>query len=391
MREQYGGFGAERQSAIYTAGVGGQAPSLPITPEVLETEAMRVLRPEVADYVAGGAGSEDTLRANRAEFERWHLVPRMLRDIHDRDTRVELFGATLPAPLLLAPVGALAAVRDEGELAVARAATALGIPFVVSTLSSVPIEQIAATAGSGHRWFQLYWGPDPELNLSLVQRAEAAGFGAIVVTIDTRLLAWRERDLTHGYLPFLAGVGIGNYLSDPVFRSRLARPPEEDPAAAVRRAVAQIGDPSFTWKQLRFLADRVRVPLVVKGILHPQDANEATEAGANGIIVSNHGGRQVGGSVPSLRALPAVVAEAGGRTPVLFDSGIRRGADVVKALALGARAVLVGRPYVWGLAMDGEHGVGEVLENLLADLDLTMAEVGCARVADLTRELLAPA
>ncbi len=390
VRANYGGFGSERQRAIYAAGVEGQRPPVPVSPERLEAEAMGTLRPEVADYVGGGAGSEDTMRANRAEFDRWQLVPRMLRDVHERDTRVDLFGNSLPAPVLLAPVGGLTAVRDQGELAVARAAASLGIPMVASTLTTASLEEIAA-ADEGPRWFQLYAGPDPELNLSLVARAEAAGYSAIVVTLDTRLLAWRERDLARGYLPFLAGVGIGNYLSDPVFRSRLARPPEEDPAAAVRLAVAQIGDPAFGWRELRFLADRVRVPLLVKGILHAPDAAEAMEAGANGIVVSNHGGRQVGGSLPALRALPAVVAETGGRTPVLFDSGIRRGSDALKALALGARAVLVGRPYVWGLAVDGEAGVRAVVENLLADLDLTMAEVGCATLAELTRELLVPA
>ncbi len=390
MRENYGGFGNERQSAIYVAGAAGAVPALPIRPETLETEAIRSLRPEVADYVAGGAGSESTVRANLEEFARWRLLPRMLRDVHERDLRIDLFGRNAPAPVLLAPVGALGAVRTDGELAVARAAAALGIPFVASTLTSATLEQIAAAAGDAPRWFQLYWGPDPELNLSLVARAEAAGYSAIVVTLDTRLLAWRERDLSRGYLPFLTGAGIANYLADPVFLGRLERPPADDMAAAIRRAVAQIGDPTFSWKELRGLADRIRVPLIVKGILHPKDATEATEAGANGLIVSNHGGRQVDGSVPALRALPEIVAETGGRTPVLFDSGIRRGSDVLKAVALGARAVLVGRPYVWGLALDGEHGVTEVVQNLLADLDLTMAEVGCARISEVTRELLAP-
>jgi lactate 2-monooxygenase len=391
VRENYGGFGSERQHTIYAAGAGGQKPSLPVSPERLEAEATGMLRPEVADYVGGGAGAEDTMRANRAEFDRWHLVPRMLRDVHERDTRVDLFGTAVPAPVLLAPVGALTAVRDQGELAVARAAAELGVPIVVSTLTTATLEEIAVAAGDAPRWFQLYWGPDPELNFSLVTRAEAAGYSAIVVTLDTRMLAWRERDLARGYLPFLTGLGIGNYLSDPVFRSRLEHPPEEDPAAAVRTAAAQIGDPAFGWRELRFLADRVHVPLVAKGILHPADATEAMEAGANGIIVSNHGGRQVGGSIPALRALPGVVAETGGRVPILFDSGIRRGSDALKAIALGARAVLVGRPYVWGLAIDGEDGVRAVVENLLADLDLTMAELGCAKVSELTREFLVPA
>jgi lactate 2-monooxygenase len=391
VRENYGGFGPERQRTIYDAGAAGQPPSIPVDPDRLAIEAVRTLRAEVADYVSGGAGAEDTLDANRLEFGRWHLVPRMLTDVHERDLRVDLFGRSIPAPVLLGPVGGLTTVHEEGDLAVARAAAGLGVPVVLSTLTTATLEQVAEVSGTAPRWFQLYWGPDPELNLSLVQRAENAGYSAVVVTVDLKLLAWRERDLARGYLPFMTGAGIANYLKDPVFRSRLERPPEDDPAAALRQALAQIGDPSFTWKELRFLAERVRVPLIVKGILHPRDANEATEAGANGLIVSNHGGRQVGGSLPALRALPAVVAEAGGRTPVLFDSGVRRGADALKAIALGAQAVLLGRPYVWGLALDGEHGVREVVENFLADLDLTMAEIGCARLRDLTREFLAPA
>ncbi|HXW66547.1 MAG TPA: alpha-hydroxy-acid oxidizing protein [Thermoplasmata archaeon] len=391
MRENYGGFGAERQGAIYRAGATGQPPRLPISPEQLEAEATKGLPAETADYVAGGAGAGSTVGANRAEFDRWHLLPRMLRDVHARDLTRELFGVVLPAPVLLAPIGGLATVRTDGELAVARAAASLGVPFVASTLTSASLEEIAAASGTGRRWFQLYWGPDRDLNLSLVQRAEAAGYSAIVVTVDTRLLAWRERDLTRGYLPFLTGAGLGNYLSDPIFRARLERPPGEDPVAAARLAIAQIGDPTFVWSDVQFLADRVRVPIVVKGILHPEDASAAMEAGANGLIVSNHGGRQVDGSVPALRALPAVVAEVGGRVPVLFDSGIRRGSDALKALALGAQAVLLGRLYAWGLALDGESGVREAVENFLADLDLTLAEIGCARLSDLGRQSIAPA
>jgi lactate 2-monooxygenase len=391
MRENYGGFGTERQAEIYRRGAAGEAPAIPLSPSRLEEVAARFLGPPVADYVAGGAGGEEPVRANVAEFARWHIVPRMLRDVHERDTRLELFGQNLPAPVLLAPIGALGAVRPDAELEVARAAAAMGVPFVTSTLTSHTLEEIAAAAGSSPRWFQLYWGPDPELNMSLVGRAEKAGYSALVVTIDTRILGWRERDLARGYLPFLAGVGLGNYLADPVFRSRLERTPEEDPAGALRHAVAQFGDPAFSWADLRSLCERARVPVVVKGILHPQDAVEAVESGANGLIVSNHGGRQVGGGVPALRALPSVVEEVRGQVPVLFDSGIRRGADIVKAIALGARAVLVGRPYVWGLALGGEDGVRGVVEHLLADFDVTMANAGCSRVAELTRDLVAPA
>lgn len=391
MRENYGGFGSERQASIYREGTEGRAPAVPLSPGRLEEVARRLVGPEVADYVAGGAGGEDTVHANSAEFWRWQIVPRLLTDVHERDTRVELFGQVLPAPVLLAPIGALSAVRPEAELETARAAAALGLPFVVSTLTSHTLEEIAAVGGQGPRWFQLYWGPDAELNLSLVERATKAGYSALVVTLDTRVLGWRERDLARGYLPFLTGAGIGNYLSDPVFRSRLERPPEEDPAGAAVRAVQQIADPTFSWADFRSLCERARVPVIAKGLLRAADATAATEAGANGLIVSNHGGRQVGGSLPALRALPSIVEETGGRVPVLFDSGIRRGPDVLKALALGARAVLLGRPYVWGAALGGEAGVREVVENLLADFDVTMANAGCARVSDLTRELLAPA
>jgi len=364
---------------------------MPVTPEELEAAAERVLTPEAFDYVAGGAGGERTVRQNAAEFDRWHLLPRMLRDVHERDTRVEIFGQQIPAPLLLAPVGALEVVRPEAELAVARACVATGVPMVASTLTSHSLEQIAAEMGSTTRWFQLYWGPDRDLNLSLVQRAERAGYSALVITLDTRIIGWRARDIGRGFLPFLGGVGIGNYLTDPVFRSRLARPPEEDLPGAVLRAVGSIGDPTFSWADVRFLSERTAMPIVVKGILHPKDAVEAMEAGANGLIVSNHGGRQVDGSVPTLRALPAVMEEAGTRVPVLLDSGVRHGADIAKALALGARAVLIGRPYVWGLAVDGEAGVRSVIENLLADFDLTLALCGLSKSGELTRESIAAA
>ncbi|MGA9840043.1 MAG: alpha-hydroxy-acid oxidizing protein [Thermoplasmata archaeon] len=389
MRENYGGFGSERQAAIYGAGATGHAPRSPLSPDRLEAAAAKLLTPEAFDYVAGGAGGEETVRANVAEFARWFIVPRMLADVHDRDTRIEMFGQTLPAPLLLAPVGALGIVRPDAELAVARASVATGVPMVVSTLTSHTLEEIGTTLGTANRWFQLYWGPDRDVNLSLVQRAEKAGYSVLVVTLDTRIIGWRERDLERGYLPFLGGVGIANYLSDPVVRSRLSAAPEENIGDAVRQAVGLIGDPTFTWSDIRFLSERTRLPIVVKGILHARDAVEAMEAGANGLIVSNHGGRQVDGSIPALRALASVAAEAGRGVPVLFDSGIRRGADAVKAIALGAQAVLLGRPYVWGLAVRGEDGVRETVENFLADFDLTMALSGRAKIVELTRDVLA--
>jgi lactate 2-monooxygenase len=391
MRENYGGFGAERQATIYRSGATGKRPRVPVNYERLEAAARQRLSAEAYDYVAGGAGAETTMLANLAEFDRWSLLPRMMVDLHERDTRTELFGHVAPAPVLLAPVGALGIVHPSAEAAVARASATTGVSMVASTLTTTPLEEIATTLGAAKGWFQLYWGPDRDLNLSLAQRAEKAGFSALVVTLDTRHLGWRERDLDHGFLPFFSGVGLGNYLTDPVFRSRLAKPPEEDIAAAVQKAVAQITDPSFVWNDLRFLSERTALPILVKGILDPADAVAAMEAGANGLIVSNHGGRQVDGSIPALRALPAIVTEAGDQIPVLFDSGIRRGADIAKALAFGARAVLIGRPYVWGLAVDGEDGVRSVVENLLADFDLTMALCGISKSSEWSRKALAEA
>jgi lactate 2-monooxygenase len=391
MRENYGGFGPARQSALYLAGAAGKHPRCPADPDQLQAASARILSPEAYDYVAGSAGGESTARANVAEFLKWYIVPRMLTDVHERDTRVELFGQMLPAPVLLGPVGALGIVHPDAELAVARAAAATGIPMVASTLTTSTMEEIAGAMGNAQRWFQLYWGPDRDVNLSLVLRAEQAGYSVLVVTLDTRVLGWRERDLSRGYLPFLGGVGIGNYLSDPVLRSRLSATPEEDIGGAVRKVVEMFGDPTFSWADIRFLSERTRLPIVVKGVLHPQDAVAAMEAGANGLIVSNHGGRQVDGSLPALRALPTVIAETGRRLPVLFDSGIRRGADAFKAIALGAQAVLLGRPYVWGLAVRGEEGVREVVENFLADFDITMALSGHGKVSELTSEAVVPA
>lgn len=388
MRENYGGFGSDRQQAIYAGKSAGKQPPLPLTAERLEAEAAKLLSPEAFDYVAGGAGGESTLRANLAEFDRWFLVPRMMRDVHERDTRVELFGLNLPAPLLFAPVGALNTVHPDAVLSLARASVATGIPLVASALTTPTMEEIGTAMGSASRWFQLYWGPDLDVNLSLVHRAERAGYSALVVTLDTRLIGWRPRDLGRAHLPFLGDIGLGNYLSDPVFREKLARPPEEDIAGAVRAALGCLSAPSFAWSDLRFLSERTALPLVVKGVLHPQDAVEAMEAGANGLIVSNHGGRQLDGSVPALRALPEVAAEVAQRIPVLFDSGIRRGADIVKALALGASAVLLGRPYVWGLALRGEEGARQVVEDLLAEFDLTLAQCGIRRLSEITRGLV---
>ena len=375
------------QLKIYERGLAGSLPEVPFTFAELEEQAREKLSPAAYGYVAGGAGAEETIRANREAFGHWRIVPRMLRDVASRDLRTTVLGTEMPAPVMLAPVGVLSIVHPEAEAAVARAAAGLGLPVVLSTASSRCLEEVAQIMGPSPRWFQLYWPKGRDFAGSLLHRAEQAGYHAIVVTLDTWLLGWRPRDLARAYLPFLRGEGLANYLSDPVFCAALAKPPREDMAAAISHWAEIFSDPSVTWNDLRFLREQTRLPLVVKGILHPDDARRAADLGMDGIIVSNHGGRQVDGAIAALDALPGVVAVAGDR-PVLFDSGIRTGADIIKALALGAKAVLLGRPYVYGLALGGEAGVTAVLRALLAELDLTMALSGIANIEQLSAEML---
>jgi lactate 2-monooxygenase len=290
--------------------------------------------------------------------------------------------------VMLAPVGVMSIVHDEAELAVARAARELGLPMVLSNAASTTLEDVAETLGDSPRWFQLYWPTNNEMAASFVARAKDAGYSAIVVTLDTRMLAWRPRDLARGYLPFLKGEGVANYFQDPVFRESLDTPPEEDPQAAIGLWATLFANPGLTWDDLAYLQAHTDLPIVLKGVLHPDDARRAVEAGVDGLIVSNHGGRQVDGSIAAIEALPDVVDAVPDDFPVLFDSGIRTGADVVKALALGARAVLVGRPYVWGLGLAGEQGVRQVLRGLLADFDLTLALSGYTEPSQLGHQAL---
>jgi len=365
----------------------GKVSTVPFNSDELEQFAREKLSPGAFGYVAGGASSEDTMRANLAAFTQHRIVPRFLRDCAQRDWRINLLGTEMPAPVLLAPIGVLSIVHPEAEIAVARAAAELGLTMVLSTVSSRSLEEIASSPPDAPRWFQLYWPRHRDFAASLVRRAEAAGYRALVVTLDTYMLGWRPRDLTLSYLPFLRGEGMANYLSDPVFCSGLAKPPREDMPAAIRHWVQSFSNPSVTWDDLKFLREHTKLPIVLKGILHPDDARRAADCGMDGVIVSNHGGRQVDGAIAALDALPSVVA-ATGELPVLFDSGIRTGADIAKALALGARAVLIGRPYAYGLAIAGEHGVRDVLRALLAEFDLTLALSGVTRLEQVTRELL---
>ena len=413
--------GLQQQTSIYAAGVSGQRPRVPTDATMLEERAREAMSAEAFAYVAGGAGTGATMRANRAAFDRWRIVPRMLRDVAERDTSVELFGRTLPSPFLIAPIGVLEMAHREAERAVARAVRDLGLPMIYSNQASVPMEEVTEILGDAPRWFQLYWSTRAELVESFATRAEACGCEAIVVTLDTTMLGWRTRDLDLGWLPFLRGMGIAQYTSDPVFTRLLSEPmdsgqPEPKPSlaalrvliqltrnypgpflgalrsgrarAAVQRFVQIYSRPSLTWADLPFLRERTSVPILLKGVLHPDDARRAVDEGMDGIVVSNHGGRQVDGAIATLDALPPIVEAVDGRVPVLLDSGIRSGADIFKALALGARAVLLGRPHVYGLALAGEDGVREVVTNFMADFDLTMGLAGCRSVGEIGREAL---
>jgi lactate 2-monooxygenase len=315
------------------------------------------------------------MRANREAFERRRIRPRMLAGNVERDLSVEVLGTSSPVPFFLAPVGVLSIAHADGEVAPARAAAELGIPFILSSAASHSLEEVAEAMGDAPRWFQLYWVNDREICESFVARAAAAGYGAIVVTLDTLTLGWRPRDLRNAYLPFLSGQGCAQFFSDPVFCSRLAKPPDEDMLTAAATMLATFPNLRLTWDDLAWLREQTTLPLLVKGVLTAEDARRALDAGVDGIAVSNHGGRQVDGAVAALDAL-VEVREALPATPLLMDGGIRGGADVLKALALGADAVLVGRPYVYGLAVGGQEGVAAVLTQLAAETDLTLALMG---------------
>lgn len=388
---------ADYQNEIYLQGYGGVTPAFTTDATGLEASARARMDPEPFAYVSGGAGSGATTRANREAFDRTRLVPRMLADATERDLTTTVLGTDLPAPVLLAPVGVQSIVHPDAERATARAAASVGLPMVLSTMASTSIEDVAeagdaaATAAgrtAAARWFQLYWPNDPDVCASLLDRAKRAGYTALVVTLDLWTLGWRPCDLDSAYLPFLRGEGTAIPMSDPVFRSKLDTTPEEDFAAAVLRWVFMITGTDRDWSALAFLREHWDGPIVLKGIQHVDDARRAVDAGMDGIVVSNHGGRQVDGAVASLDVLPGIATAVGDELAVLFDSGVRTGADVVKALALGARAVLLGRPYAYGLAHGGEDGVRHVLRGLLADLDLTMGLTGKRTLAELTPDIL---
>jgi isopentenyl diphosphate isomerase/L-lactate dehydrogenase-like FMN-dependent dehydrogenase len=376
------------QAEIYFAGLSGATPPLPTDLTQLEPLAKQRLDPGPYGYIAGGAGSGATMRANLEAFDRWRIVPRMLRETTRRRLSSTILGTRLPAPILVAPVGVLSIAHPDGELAVARAAGALGVPMVLSTASSHTIEEVAEASGEGPRWYQLYWPTEDAVTLSLLARAKAAGFDTLVVTLDTWTLGYRPLDLDQAYLPFLRGVGTAIPFSDPAFLAGLAAAPQDDLMAAVGRWVPMFTGTALRWDRLPLLRDNWDGPIVLKGVLHPEDARLAVEAGMDGIVVSNHGGRQVDGAVAALDALPGIADAVAGRAAVLFDSGVRGGADVFKALALGADAVLLARPYVYGLALHGEDGVRHVLRSVITELDITLGLSGYSDIAQLSPDAL---
>lgn len=421
-------LGRARQNVIYRAGISGITPKVPTEAGRLEAAARRSLlrRPggrRAWAYIYGGAGSGATMDANREAFDRRRIVPRMLRDTSERDLSIELFGRRLPAPVLVAPIGAAGLITRDADLDVGAAAAQRGLPYILSSQGSSPMEATAAAMGSAPRWFQLYWSKDEALVDSFIARAEAIDAGALVVTLDTTLLGWRPWDLDLGSLPFTRGVGIAQYTSDPRFAElvaeRISADVEDEPVtvtpqavwtmlemarnhpgglldnlrapetrAAVQTFLDTFSNPALTWDHIATLRERTRLPVVLKGVLHPDDARRAFDVGVDAVMVSNHGGRQVDGSVGTLDALADIRAAVGPEATLLLDSGVRGGADVIKAMACGADAVTLGRPHLYGLAIAGRRGVGEVLDNLLAEIDLTMSLSGASSWGEVDESLL---
>jgi lactate 2-monooxygenase len=410
------------QKEIYLNGFAGKKLSVDVDLTTLEQRAKSILPSRAFEYVAGGAGLDHTVLQNRSAFDQYKIVPRMLNDVSKRNTAVEILGTKLPVPLMLSPVGVLELCHPHADIAVAKAAAATGTPYIFSNQASYPMEKVASVMGDSPRWFQMYWSKSRDLVASFARRAEASGCKAIVVTLDTTLLGWRTRDLDIPYLPFLEGKGIAQYTSDPVFQAIMDEPdtsPREKraitlhslaglfkmtsaypggnffgklisgrPRKAVQKFVSIYSNPALTWSDLSFLRENTRLPIVLKGILHTDDALKSMDHGVNGIIISNHGGRQVDGGVATLDMLPKIVDVVKKRIPLLIDGGIRGGADMFKAIALGADAVCIGRPYAYGLAIAGETGVYHVIRNFMADFELTMALAGCKNISEISRENL---
>ncbi|KAM5350822.1 hypothetical protein ACJ41O_007327 [Fusarium nematophilum] len=373
---------------------GGHLPTVTTNPNLLAERAREVMSKNGFHYIASGAGEGATVEHNRLAFRQWQLIPRVLRPTHRRNLSVTLFGEKYDSPVLMAPVGAQSLYHEDKEIGTATACASLRVPFTLSTSASTGIEELAKAVPQGSKWFQLYWPTDEEITASILSRAQSAGHKVLVVTLDTWTLAWRPWDLDIANIPFVVGEGDEVGFQDPIFRKKFAersggKTPEEDKVSAALYWVSEVfPGVSRSWEDLKILRKYWDGPILLKGVLSVEDARLAVQHGMDGIIVSNHGGRQIDGAVATLDALPDIARAVGNETTVLFDSGVRTGADIVKALALGARAVFVGRPVVYGLGIDGAKGAEAVLAGLLADLDLTMGFVGAKAIPELTSSLL---
>jgi lactate 2-monooxygenase len=414
----------DRQRAIFLHGLAGKRSVVPFHAAALRDLAQQNMSARAWAYIDGGAGNEETIGSNRSALSHVHIRPRMMHPNETADFSSTLLGMPLAYPVLLAPIGVLDLICPKADLHVARQCAGTGVPFIFSNQAGTPMEVCAQAMGDTPHWMQLYWSRSDELVFSFVRRAEAAGCRALVLTVDTTLLGWRSRDLELGYLPFLRGLGIAQYTSDPVFLDLLRkggvksqgpapRPAvtlqtiaamlqlkrnypggfwknlrSKEPLEAVRLFINTYSNPALSWDQLRLLRTQTRLPILIKGILRTEDALEARNSGADGIIISNHGGRQVDGATATLHALIAIRKELPRPFPLLLDSGIRSGSDVFKALALGADAVLLGRPYAYGLAIDRHHGVRDTILNLLNDFELTARLAGCRRLDEIDADMV---
>ena len=361
--------------------------SLPKTINAWERFAEERLPRNSFDYIARGSGDQNTLKANRSVFNDWTLIPRVLNKVVHRDKSIQLLGKSYPTPLLFSPIGVQKIVHPNGEMESSKVAAEFGIPFILSNAASCSMEEVASNIGDSPKWFQVYYSSNKEVSKSQIQRAKSLGYEALVVTVDTALLGLREYDIENNYSPLNEGMGSGNYSSDPVFNEQLLAKGLSGKESAIKFQMEIFENPSLSWDDIIEIKSYTNLPIFLKGIMHTDDALTAVSLGIDGLIVSNHGGRQLDHCISSLEALENICHAVGGKIPVLFDSGIRRGTDIVKAMAIGASAVLIGRPYLYGMVA-GHEGIRTVLQQILRELDVTMALAGIDDIKTIDGSIL---
>lgn len=380
----------EYEKQIYQRGLFFEKPSITCESTKWEELAKEKLSAESAGYIWGSAGTRETHNKNLSSFKKWSIVPNRLVKADLPDLSTKIFGETLPFPIAIAPIGVQRIFNPEGEVAATAAAANVSVPYILSTASSTSIEKVAESNGAGNRWYQLYWPANEhnDITTSILNRAKAEGYKVLVVTLDTYLLGWRPSDMDNGYNPFLRADSIGVEIgfSDPVFQKYFKNKYGKEISEDVQTAAAEWAGIIFPgishdWDDLKFLQKHWDGPIVLKGIQTVADAKKSVNAGVQGIVVSNHGGRQQDGGAASLAMLPKIYEAVKGKLEIIFDSGVRSGSDIAKALALGANLVLIGRPYAYGLALGGKEGVEHVLKCLLGELELTLHLAGIPSVS----------